>query len=195
MVMSPNRLKNPTRRQAMQALCAAPLLLAPRLARAASFTNEQRLAVEDILKREVDTGVAPGICWSIGTASETLAEGAVGLKLVSPQTPMGAATRFALASVTKQFTAAALYLLQQKGVVSLDAPLADYLPSYRYAADLNLRQILTMTSGITADMACEDPVDVVWMGTRCSNVSTRWLWPPGPANTSATAIAPTTSPV
>ena len=80
------------------------------------------------------------------------------LKVVSPDAPMGAATRFALASVTKQFTAAALYLLQQKGVVSLDAPLVDYLPSYRYAADLTLRQMLTMTSGISADMACEAPV-------------------------------------
>src|SRR5689334_381486 len=95
--------KHPTRRQALQALCAAPLLLSPRPARAASFTNEQRLAVEEILRREVDTGVVPGISWSIGTASETLAEGAVGLKTVSPDAPMGAATRFALASVTKQF--------------------------------------------------------------------------------------------
>ena len=129
-------------------------------ARAAPFSAEQRAETERILRREVETGVVPGICWSIGTASETLADGAVGLRTVSPDTPMRVSTRVALASTSKQFTAGAIYLLHERGVISLDAPLARYLPSYRYAANITLRQMLTMSSGISADTeACEAPVD------------------------------------
>src|SRR6185436_17423042 len=89
-------IKGPSRRQVTGALCVAPFLLAGLPARAASLTDEQRLAVQRILQREIDTGAVPGICWSIGTASETMAEGAVGLKIVSPDEPMGVATRVAL---------------------------------------------------------------------------------------------------
>lgn len=154
----------PTNRMAgrtlAQALLAALLLALPVSAGAASLSDEQRAAVERILTREVEAGNVPGISWSIGTAVETLAEGAVGRKTVSPDTPMGAATHVPLASVSKQFTATAVYLLSEGGLLSLDAPLAQILPSYRFGADVTLREVLTMTSGISADTeACEKPND------------------------------------
>ena len=154
-----------TRRQAIKTglagLAGAAMTLPP-LARISAqtasppFSAEQRAAAERILQREVDSGNVPGIGWSIGTAKEMLAEGAVGLRVVSPATPMDAATRFALASVSKQFTAACIYMLRDEGKLSLDAPLADYLPDYGYASKVTLRRVLTMTSGISSDTeACE----------------------------------------
>jgi len=123
------------------------------------FSAEQRAVTERILQREVDRGIVPGIAWSIGNTREILAEGAVGLKVVSPAAPVGAATRFALASVSKQFTAACVFLLRNQGKLSLDAPLSDYLPDYRYASKVTLRQILQMRSGISSNMeACEAPI-------------------------------------
>ena len=101
----------------------------------------------------------PGIAWSIGNATETLAEGGVGLRMVSPAAPMGGATRCALASVSKQFAAASIYMLRDEGKLSLDAPLASYLPAYRDAGKMNLHQVLTMSSGISPDTdACEAPI-------------------------------------
>ena len=123
------------------------------------FGTEQRGMAERILRREVDSGNVPGIAWSIGNAKETLAEGAVGLRIVSPATPVDAATRCALASVSKQFTAACVFMLRDQGKLSLDAPLADYVQAYRYASKVTLRQILTMSSGISSDTdACEATV-------------------------------------
>lgn len=116
----------------------------------------QKAAVERILQQEIDSGNVPGIGWSIGTAKELLAEGGVGLRVESPATPVEAATRFALASVSKQFTATCIYMLRDEGKLSLDAPLSDYLPDYRYAGKMTLRQVLTMSSGISQDTdACE----------------------------------------
>jgi CubicO group peptidase (beta-lactamase class C family) len=154
-----------TRRQVMKrglaGLAGATMTLPP-LARisaqaaSAPFSAEQRAAAERILQREVDSGNVPGIGWSIGTAKELLAEGAVGLRVVSPATPADAATRFALASVSKQFTATCVFMLRNEGKLSLDAPLADYLPAYRYAGKVTLRRVLTMSSGISSDTeVCE----------------------------------------
>ncbi len=123
------------------------------------FGAEQRAVAERILRREVDSGNVPGIAWSIGTTKEILAEGAVGQRIVSPATPMDAATRCALASVSKQFTATCVFLLRDQGLLSLDAPLADYVPSYKYASKMTLRQVLGMSSGIPSDTdACEAAV-------------------------------------
>src|SRR5262249_37593023 len=66
----------------------------------------------------------------------------------------------ALASVSKQFAAAAAFLLHEQGALSFDAPLAVYLAEYRHARQVTLRQVLTMCSGISADTeACEAPID------------------------------------
>ncbi len=59
-------------------------------------------------------------------------------------------TRFAIGSVTKQFTAAAIMQLREKGLLSLDDPIAKYFPDYPedVANKINIRHLLTHTSGI-----------------------------------------------
>lgn len=65
--------------------------------------------------------------------------------------PAGAATRtsrYALDSITKEFTAAAILLLAEDGKLSLEDPLRKWFPEIGQAANVTLRQILTHTSGI-----------------------------------------------
>ena len=58
-------------------------------------------------------------------------------------------TNYRLASVTKQFTAAAILLLAQDGTLSLDDPVRKWLPSLPAAADpITLHHLLTHTSGL-----------------------------------------------
>jgi len=59
------------------------------------------------------------------------------------------ATNFRLASVTKQFTAAAVLLLAQDGRLTLDDPVRKWLPSLPDAArGVTIRQLLSHTSGL-----------------------------------------------
>jgi CubicO group peptidase (beta-lactamase class C family) len=61
----------------------------------------------------------------------------------------GAATNYRLASVSKQFTAAAILLLAQDGTLAIDDRVRKWLPSLPPAADaITLRQLLTHTSGL-----------------------------------------------
>nr|WP_238345909.1 serine hydrolase domain-containing protein [Luteimonas saliphila] len=59
------------------------------------------------------------------------------------------ATNFRLASISKQFTAAAILLLAQDGALSLDDPVRRWLPSLPAAADgITLHHLLSHTSGL-----------------------------------------------
>lgn len=61
----------------------------------------------------------------------------------------GPATNYRLASVSKQFTAAAILLLAQDGKLRIEDPVRRWLPSLPAAADaITLRHLLTHTSGL-----------------------------------------------
>src|SRR5437870_4283360 len=58
-------------------------------------------------------------------------------------------TNFRLASVSKQFTAAAIEILAGRGALSYDDPITRFLPSMpAYARSITIRQLLTHSSGL-----------------------------------------------
>ncbi|MGB6062056.1 MAG: serine hydrolase domain-containing protein, partial [Candidatus Aquilonibacter sp.] len=71
-----------------------------------------------------------------------------GLRDVAKNLPVDADTRFEIGSVTKQFTAAAILQLQEQGKLSIDDPLAKYLPTFPHANEITLRQLLNQVSGL-----------------------------------------------
>jgi D-alanyl-D-alanine carboxypeptidase len=58
-----------------------------------------------------------------------------------------ATTRYAIGSVSKQFTAAALLLLAEQGKLSLDDKVSKYFPQYTRAGEITIRELLSHTSG------------------------------------------------
>lgn len=56
--------------------------------------------------------------------------------------------RYQIASISKQFTAAAILLLRDEGRLSLDDPVARYLPDISGADRITIRQLLNHTSGL-----------------------------------------------
>jgi CubicO group peptidase (beta-lactamase class C family) len=64
--------------------------------------------------------------------------------------PNTVATRFRIASTTKQFTAALVLRLVEQGKLRLDAPIAQYLPDYPrpQGGQITLEHLLTHSSGI-----------------------------------------------
>jgi CubicO group peptidase (beta-lactamase class C family) len=57
-------------------------------------------------------------------------------------------TRFAIGSITKQFTAAAVLLLAEQGKLSLDDKLTRYVPEIPNADKITLRMLLNQDSGL-----------------------------------------------
>jgi D-alanyl-D-alanine carboxypeptidase len=130
-----------TGRAALLCLCAS---LVPAHANSAVDASAVDAAVDEWL---ASTG-APSVSIAIvqdGRLAYAKAFGAAHLKPGAPSTP---ATRYAIDSISKQFTAAALLLLAEQGRLSLDDPIAKWFPELRPAAAVTLRQLLTHTSGI-----------------------------------------------
>jgi CubicO group peptidase (beta-lactamase class C family) len=94
-------------------------------------------------------GRVPGACVLVLHEGKPVIRRAFGMADLEQETAATTATNYRLASVTKQFTAAAVLMLMEEGALSLDAPLREWLPSLpERAAGATLRQLLTHTSGI-----------------------------------------------
>src|SRR5687768_4133130 len=72
--------------------------------------------------------------------------GSANLEWDIPNTP---ATKFRLGSITKQFTAASVLLLEERGKLTLDDPIKKHIPDAPAAWDsITIFNLLTHTSGI-----------------------------------------------
>jgi D-alanyl-D-alanine carboxypeptidase len=98
---------------------------------------------------------APGMVVGVARAGEPLYVRAFGLADLEHNVPVIRDTVFKLASITKQFTAAAVLRLVDDGEVSLDDRLSRFVPEVPQAGQVTLYQLLVHTSGIP-DYA-EDP--------------------------------------
>jgi CubicO group peptidase (beta-lactamase class C family) len=72
---------------------------------------------------------------------------AYGYARLEGQVPASPVMRYSIGSVSKQFTAAALLLLQEEGRVNLDDPVSRYIPGLTRGNEVTIRQLLSHTSG------------------------------------------------
>ncbi len=64
-----------------------------------------------------------------------------------PAVPATPEMRYSIGSISKQFTASAILMLQEQGKLSIDDPVGKYLPDLTRANEVTIRQILSHTSG------------------------------------------------
>jgi len=116
-------------------------------------------AIDPALRRSIDR-IANDVLEQTGVPSASLAvvqhgklvyTQAYGMaRLASDSTPAMPATpdmRYSIGSISKQFTAAAILLLQQEGKLSIDDPVGKYIPGLTRGNEVTIREILSHTSG------------------------------------------------
>ncbi|HEX5832740.1 MAG TPA: serine hydrolase domain-containing protein [Pyrinomonadaceae bacterium] len=104
-------------------------------------------AFEKVAKAYV--GPAPGCAAAVSLNGEVVFEKAFGLANMEHNVPNSTQTIFESGSVAKQFTAAALVLLQQDGKLSIDDPVRKYIPELPdYGTKLTIRHLLNHTAGL-----------------------------------------------
>ncbi|HEY9255223.1 MAG TPA: serine hydrolase domain-containing protein [Stenotrophomonas sp.] len=102
----------------------------------------------DALMRDYD-GMQPGAAVLVLRDGEPVFRRGYGLAVVEDGTAVTPQTNFRLASISKQFTAAAILLLAQDGKLSLDDKIKRWLPTLPAAADaITIRQLLSHTGGL-----------------------------------------------
>ena len=103
---------------------------------------------------------------------------AFGDSQLSPARSATFTTRYAVGSISKQFTAAALLLEEEAGKVSLDEKVAKYLPGLTRANEVTIRELLSHTSGYE-DYAPQDYLIPSWTDpTTPEAIMNRWAKKP-----------------
>src|SRR6478672_6301703 len=112
-------------------------------------------AVNPALESRVDS-IANQVLQSSGVPSASVAvvqhgrlvlAKAYGSAKLEPNTPATADMRYGVGSISKQFTASAMLLLQQDGKLKLDDPVGKYIPELSRGNEVTIREILSHTSG------------------------------------------------
>ena len=109
-----------------------------------------------LIQRRVDALLAPwaaqrgpGATLAIVLEGELAVQRHAGLASVEHGVPIGPQTRFRIASVSKQFTCAAILMLAEEGALSLEEEARTYLPELPELADrVTVSQLMHNTSGI-----------------------------------------------
>ena len=102
--------------------------------------------MENLARESYEKGGFNG-AWLYAEKGEIVSKGALGFRDPEDTLPITEDTIFQLASVTKQFTAAAVMLARREGLLELDDEITKYFPEIPYQ-DVTIRHLLTHTSGI-----------------------------------------------
>lgn len=124
--------------------------------------------MQDLLDRVISENNVPGIVLHVVDSRQGEWSVASGTADIDSQAPMDPTYRFRCASNTKTFTAAAIMLLEQEGLLQLDDPIAKYVPELHIPLDsvITIRHLLAHQSGMVdyagktqcLDILQEDPL-------------------------------------
>ncbi len=107
-------------------------------------------SIDAFIAREMQARRIPGVAVAVVQRGAITFQKGYGVANLETDTPVRTNSAFQLASLTKQFTAAAIMLLVEEGKVRLDAPISTYIENTPASwSDVTVRHLLTHTSGIT----------------------------------------------
>ena len=107
-------------------------------------------SIDAYVTREIETRRIPGAAVAVVEHGRVAFKKAYGVANLETDAPVRTNSVFQLASLTKQFTAAAIMMLVEEGKVRLDAPISMYIENTPASwSAVTVRHLLTHTSGIT----------------------------------------------
>ena len=167
------------------------MLLAAPCARAqqTTLTPEAKAKIEAAVMAVLRETGTPSAQVGIVQHGEVVYLGALGNARLDPVAPATVDMPYGVGSISKQFTAAAVMVLVERGKVKLDDPVSTWLPELEHSHDVTLRMLLNQVSGyldnytedyLTPEMAMTTtPLDSVkrWTSKPLDFVpGTRWQY-------------------
>lgn len=134
-----------------------------------STLQAKRIAEQSRLSDDVITALVPegqpGCSAAVAVEGTVVWAGAGGLADLAAGIPVTTETRFDIASVSKQFTATAILMLQREGLVSLGDPISNYVDGLPgWGTQVTLDQLIHHTSRIPDFWVELDNIDIGFTG-------------------------------
>lgn len=109
---------------------------------------------------------SPGFAYIASFDSGVTYKGAIGLASIEKNQPITTKTIFNIASVSKQFTAFSILLLEQERKLSLDDSIVKFVPSIgAYAEPVTLKHLIYHTGGLVDYMELAEAANIKYTDT------------------------------
>ena len=106
-------------------------------------------SVDALAERMINARMTPGVSISVAHAGTLLYSKGFGTASFATNAPVTAQSSFRIGSITKQFTAAAILLMAERGVLKIDDTLSKFMPSFPRGDEITLHQMMSHTSGLS----------------------------------------------
>jgi CubicO group peptidase (beta-lactamase class C family) len=115
--------------------------------------TKEKVTLNQLLEKKINLHYPPdgaGAVVLIRKGGKTLLKKAFGNINIEHQVEAQTDMKFRIASITKQFTAVCILMLEEQGKLSLDSDIKEYIPEYKQSHDnkITIRQLLGHTAGI-----------------------------------------------
>jgi len=128
----------------------------------AQMTPELREKVDAAAQTVLQKTGVPSASVGIVVGGKTVMTAAYGDARLAPELKATAEMKYPVGSISKQFTATAILLLQEDGKVSLDDTVSRWFPDLTRSKEVTVRELLSHTSGYE-DYAPQDYTIPLWV--------------------------------
>lgn len=133
-------------------------LARPAAAQAPVGAEVLRARIDSFAATTLADGLISGFSIAVQRGDDLLLARGYGYADVENQIAADPKTIYRIGSITKQFTAAAIMQLVERGLVKLDDPITSYLPDYpTQGRRITVRHLLTHTSGVRSYPSDDTP--------------------------------------
>jgi D-alanyl-D-alanine carboxypeptidase len=152
----------------------AVILFASLSSAAQTLTPDLRQKIDKIASDTLAQTGVPSASIAIVKDGQIAYLQAYGDARLDPKTPATPQMRYSIGSISKQFTAAALLLLQEQGKLSLDDKVSKFVPNLTRANEVSIRQLLSHTSGYQDFWPQDYVMPFVLQPTTSQKIMDRW---------------------
>src|SRR6266404_5449814 len=114
---------------------------------AAQLSPELRASVDEAAQQALSHSGTPSASVAVVKDGRIVYQHAYGNARLEPLTPARPEMRYSIGSISKQFTSAAVLMLVEEGKLSLDDPVAKFVPGLTRGNEVTVRNVLSHTSG------------------------------------------------
>lgn len=113
------------------------------------ISNAKAKVIDSLLNHCLDQQIFNGVAL-VADEGEIILHKSYGKSNLENQSPLKLSDRFYIGSLTKQFTSALIFLLQEEGLLSIEDPISGHLPEFDSPEykQITIHNLLTHTSGL-----------------------------------------------
>jgi len=111
------------------------------------LSTETKTRIDQLANAALTKSGVPSVSLAVVRGGQIVYLKAYGDARLDPKTAATPQMRYSIGSISKQFTATAILLLQEQGKLSLDDKVGKFIPDLTRANEVTIRQLLSHTSG------------------------------------------------